>query len=89
MKKKDKEVIRTKDIGEVKKTLAERKAELKKVIAEVYGGKEKNLKKAKNLRREIAQILTILRETIDYAQIPALLKRGYVGVKIWIHRKEE
>ncbi|OGM15935.1 50S ribosomal protein L29 [Candidatus Woesebacteria bacterium RIFCSPLOWO2_01_FULL_43_11] len=62
MKKKDKEVIRTKDIGEVKKTLAERKAELKKVIAEVYGGKEKNLKKAKNLRREIAQILTILRE---------------------------
>ncbi|OGM17744.1 50S ribosomal protein L29 [Candidatus Woesebacteria bacterium RBG_19FT_COMBO_42_9] len=32
------------------------------MIAEVYGGKEKNLKKAKNLRREIAQILTILRE---------------------------
>ena len=30
-----------------------------------------------------------LRETIDYAQIPALLKRGYVGVKVWIHRKEE
>lgn len=30
-----------------------------------------------------------LRETIDYIQIPALLKRGYVGVKVWIHRKEE
>lgn len=30
-----------------------------------------------------------LRETIDYAEIPALLKRGYVGVKVWIHRKEE
>lgn len=30
-----------------------------------------------------------LRETIDYAQIPALLKRGYVGVKVWIHKKEE
>jgi len=30
-----------------------------------------------------------LRETIDYAQVPALLKRGYVGVKVWIHRKEE
>jgi len=30
-----------------------------------------------------------LRETIDYAQIPALLKRGYVGVKVWIHQKEE
>jgi len=30
-----------------------------------------------------------LRENIDYAQIPALLKRGYVGVKVYIHKKEE
>ncbi|KKR44955.1 MAG: ribosomal protein S3, small subunit ribosomal protein S3 [Microgenomates group bacterium GW2011_GWC1_41_20] len=30
-----------------------------------------------------------LRENIDYAQIPALLKRGYVGVKVWIHKKQE
>jgi small subunit ribosomal protein S3 len=30
-----------------------------------------------------------LRETIDYAQVPALLKRGYVGVKVFIHKKEE
>ena len=30
-----------------------------------------------------------LRENIDYAQIPALLKRGYVGVKVWIHKKED
>jgi len=30
-----------------------------------------------------------LRETIDYAQVPALLKRGYVGVKVWIHKKQD
>lgn len=30
-----------------------------------------------------------LREDIDYAETPALLKRGYVGVKVWIHRKQE
>lgn len=30
-----------------------------------------------------------LREDIDYAQIPALLKKGYVGVKVFIHRKTE
>lgn len=30
-----------------------------------------------------------LRENIDYSHIPALLKRGYVGVKVWIHKKEE
>jgi small subunit ribosomal protein S3 len=30
-----------------------------------------------------------MRENIDYAQIPALLKRGYVGIKVFIHKKEE
>jgi len=30
-----------------------------------------------------------LREDVDYAQVPALLQRGYVGVKVWIHRKAE
>jgi len=28
-----------------------------------------------------------LRENIDYAQVPAALKRGYVGVKVWVHKK--
>lgn len=30
-----------------------------------------------------------LREEIDYYQMPALLKRGYVGVKVYIHKKKE
>lgn len=30
-----------------------------------------------------------LREEIDYASVPALLKRGYVGVKVYIHKKKE
>ena len=30
-----------------------------------------------------------LRANIDYAQVPALLKKGYVGVKVYIHKKEE
>ena len=30
-----------------------------------------------------------MRENIDYAQIPALLKRGYVGIKVFIHKKED
>lgn len=30
-----------------------------------------------------------LRANIDYAQEHASLKKGYVGVKVWIHRKEE
>ncbi len=30
-----------------------------------------------------------LRALIDYAQVPALLKRGYVGVKVWVHKPSE
>ena len=30
-----------------------------------------------------------LREEIDYAQIPSLPKKGYVGVKVYIHKKKE
>lgn len=30
-----------------------------------------------------------MRENIDYAQVPALQKRGYVGVKVWVTKKEE
>lgn len=30
-----------------------------------------------------------LRENIDFAEMPALLKRGYVGIKVWIHKKPE
>ncbi|KKR11582.1 MAG: 30S ribosomal protein S3 [Candidatus Woesebacteria bacterium GW2011_GWA1_39_21] len=33
--------------------------------------------------------LQSLREDIEYAQVPALTKRGYVGVKVYIHRKPE
>lgn len=30
-----------------------------------------------------------LRENIDYVQVPASLKRGYVGIKVWIHKTKE
>lgn len=30
-----------------------------------------------------------MREEIDYAQIPALPKKGYVGIKVYIHKKKE
>lgn len=29
-----------------------------------------------------------MRANIDYAQIPVRLKRGYVGIKVWIHGEE-
>ena len=33
--------------------------------------------------------VSTIREDIDYAQYPALTKSGYVGIKVWIARKED
>ncbi len=30
-----------------------------------------------------------LRKVIDYAEVPALTKRGYVGIKVYIHKENE
>lgn len=43
-------------------------------------------------RREKVQIgtvpLTTIRENIDFASQPSLTKKGYIGVKVWIHKAE-
>ena len=33
--------------------------------------------------------LSTIRENIDYASAPSLTKKGYIGVKVWIHKGEE
>jgi small subunit ribosomal protein S3 len=33
--------------------------------------------------------LSTIRANISYSSVPALTKKGYVGVKVWINRKEE
>ncbi len=33
--------------------------------------------------------LSTIRENISYAQVPALTKKGYIGIKVWINRLEE
>lgn len=33
--------------------------------------------------------LSTIREDVDYAQVPALTKKGYIGVKVWINRSQK
>ncbi|MFH1832660.1 MAG: 30S ribosomal protein S3 [Candidatus Levyibacteriota bacterium] len=33
--------------------------------------------------------LSTIREHISFASVPALTKKGYIGVKVWINRPEE
>jgi ribosomal protein L29 len=62
MKKSDIEKIRAKKIKQLKKDVLKKKIELMKADMKRRSGQEKNLKKVKKKKREIAQILTIIRE---------------------------
>lgn len=33
--------------------------------------------------------LSTIRAAVEYAQVPALTKKGYIGVKVWIHKEDE
>ena len=62
MKKKQLKSIRTKEEKEIKKILDDKRKSASELYAKMKVGQEKNLKKVKMLRRDISQILTILKE---------------------------
>ncbi len=62
MKKKEFNDLKIKDINTLKKLAREKKLEADKKQMEIMGGKEKNLKATNNLRHDLAQILTVVRE---------------------------
>ena len=54
----------------------------------VLGGRINGAEIARREKFHLGSVPTqTLREDVDYSQVPALLKRGYVGVKVWVHRK--
>lgn len=71
MKKKGLKDLRVKEIDELKKLVSEKRKETSVIYTKVKTGQEKNLKKVKGLKKEIAQILTIIREK----EIKASLKK--------------
>ena len=62
MKKRELQSLATKTKEELKKLADEKELELLKVVANLKASKEKNLKKAKNVKRDLAQVMTKLRE---------------------------
>lgn len=56
----------------------------------VLGGRINGAEIARREKFHLGSVPTqTLREDVDYSQVPALLKRGYVGVKVWVHKKGE
>ncbi|MCH7640680.1 hypothetical protein IID22_00555 [Patescibacteria group bacterium] len=62
MKKSELTKLRSKKADVLEKIVADRRLDLVKVSADIKASKEKNLKKAKNLRRDLSQILTLISE---------------------------
>ena len=62
MKKKDISDLRTKKLEDLLKLVSDKKKEIGKVALKIKSGEEKNLKKVKNLKLEVARILTIVKE---------------------------
>ena len=62
MKRKEFNDLRGKNIQGLEKIALEKKLEAEKAKMKMLGGKEKNLKVRKNLAKEIAKILTLVRE---------------------------
>lgn len=62
MKKKEFAELKSKEISDLLKMVKAKKTELAKLGPKVISGQEKNLKKAANIRKEVAQILTLVRE---------------------------
>lgn len=62
MKKKDLVSLRKKEVKELEKMVEEKKAKALNTHVKMQAGQEKNLKKVKNMKKEIAQILTIIKE---------------------------
>lgn len=71
MKKKELTDLRAKDIIALRSLVNEKKTLATKKQVEIAGGKEKNLKVASNLRREIAKILTLIKEKEILETLPA------------------
>ena len=62
MKRKEFADFKTKSVKELQKFVIEKKTEMGKKRVEMFSGREKNLKYFNNLRRDVAQIMTILKE---------------------------
>ena len=62
MKKRELTDVRKSETKDLSSKVKEKKLELAKTRVKIVSGEEKNVKKLANLKKEIAQLLTILKE---------------------------
>lgn len=54
--------LRSKSSGELQKTLAQKREKLRQLRFNLISGKVKNVREIRGIRKEVARIITLLRE---------------------------
>ena len=76
MKRKDYQELKGKTVKELLKMAATKKGEATKKKMQIMGGKEKNLKLYRQIRLEVAKILTLVREKEIMEKLKAESEKG-------------
>ncbi len=71
MKSKEFNELKGKKENDLLKLVRGKKVELTKLTSRIYAGREKNLKIGKNLKRDIAQIMTLIRMNKETKEVKA------------------
>jgi len=88
MKKKDYIDLKGKTIKELTKMASDKKMEAIKKKMEILGGREKNLKLHRQIRAEVAKILTLIREKEIVDQLKVESEKLKVDKEV-VTKKEE
>lgn len=62
MKKKELIDLRSKEVKVLNKMILDKKTEIEKNRVKVFSGKQKNFSFSRNLRREVSQLMTLVKE---------------------------
>jgi ribosomal protein L29 len=62
MKKKDLQSLRKKETKDLQKMVSDKKKQIAENFIKLKAGQEKNFKKMANLKKEVAQIMTVIKE---------------------------
>ena len=89
MKKKELAVYRKKQIEDLRKILEQKAKDSDEAFLKVGSGQEKNTRSNKNIRRDIAQILTIIREKEIISTSHAFSKKEGEQKEESIEKQEE
>lgn len=89
MKRKDYTDLKGKTVADLTKMVSSKKTDAIKKKMQIMGGKEKNLKAYRNIRSEIAKILTLIREKEIVDELKVESEKSIVNKEEKVKKEEK